>query len=170
MQSLKKLRSELDLSQLRFSRLLGISSGLVALVETGKRSLPAHAQQIVMRLNLLVSTAPILDPENKIELDATSQKKIDRKIRVQNQRLRKNRFLLEDCLVKMESLKKLAALGEEPELENLWLAGSIEKSEWELLLRKNAKKISTLSYKIILLKMSISGLEAGIKTAEENNF
>jgi transcriptional regulator with XRE-family HTH domain len=40
MQSLKNLRKQPGLSQIQFSGLLGISSGLIALAETGKRTLP----------------------------------------------------------------------------------------------------------------------------------
>ena len=169
MQTLKKLRADLGLSQIQFAGLLGISGGLLALVETGKRSLPTNARQVVLFLGHLVSLLPAFDPEAFPILDETNQNRLNRKIRDLNKQLSKNNFLLEGYLTKLEKLTKLAALGEEQQTNAIWPDGSIEKDEWNLLQRKNSKKISKINLEIILLKISISGLEAEIKTASEKN-
>jgi hypothetical protein len=74
---------------------------------------------------------------------------------------------LEASLEKLNQIKKTIAFGKLPETESVWLPGSTEKDAWNLLLRKNNKKISVLCQKIILLKIRISGLEAELKTATE---
>jgi transcriptional regulator with XRE-family HTH domain len=167
MQSLKNLRAQLGLSQIQFSDLLGISSGLIALAETGKRSLPGNARKIVLQLNQLISTMEPDDSDSIPELDAVSQKLLDKEIRTKTRKLKQVEFELEASLEKLNRVKKIISLGKLAEIESVWLPGSIEKDAWNLLLRKNNKKSSALSIKIILLKISISGLETELKTATE---
>ncbi len=81
MQSLKNLRAQMGLSQIQFSGLLGISSGLIALAETGKRSLPENARKIVMLLNQLISKIDPFDSDSIPELEPASQKPLDKEIR-----------------------------------------------------------------------------------------
>ena len=80
MQSLKNLRVHLGLSQIQFSGLLGISSGLIALVETGKRNLPENARKIVLNLQQLILTMEPFDSDSIQELDAASQKLLEKEI------------------------------------------------------------------------------------------
>jgi hypothetical protein len=147
--------------------LLGISSGLVALIETGKRKLPENARQIVLNLSQLISITPPSEPNSKYELDAAEQKMLEKQLRVKTRQLNKSRMLLETNLDKLERLKRIATLGAQPEIESIWPQDSIEKYHWNLLLRKNSKKISKMISSIILLKINISGLEAEIETAQE---
>lgn len=165
MQSLKNLRVHLGLSQIQFSGLLGISSGLIALVETGKRSLPENARKIVLNLQQLILTMEPFNSDSIQELDAASQKLLEKEIRAKARKLKQFKFELEASLEKLNQIKKTIALGKLPETESVWLPGTIEKDAWNLLLRKNNKKISVLCQKIILLKIRISGLEAELKTA-----
>ena len=50
MDSLKKLREELGLSQAQFAGVLGVSNGLIALAETDRRTLPEFSKQIFWKL------------------------------------------------------------------------------------------------------------------------
>ncbi|GGG32065.1 hypothetical protein GCM10011378_05740 [Hymenobacter glacieicola] len=53
-----QLRAHYDLSQLEMSELLGVSRALVALAETGQRSLPLAARELLPPLALVKGTAP----------------------------------------------------------------------------------------------------------------
>jgi transcriptional regulator with XRE-family HTH domain len=89
MQSLKNLRAQLGLSQIQFSGLLGVSSGLIALAETGKRTLPENARKIVINLNQLISKIDPFDSDSIPELDPVSQKLLDKEIRAKTRKLNK---------------------------------------------------------------------------------
>ncbi len=160
----------MGLSQIQFSGLLGISSGLIALAETGKRSLPKNARKIVFNLNQLISTMEPDETDPIPELDPASQKLFDKEIRAKTRKLNQYKFELEASLEKLTQIKKIISLGKLPETESVWLPGTIEKDVWNLLLRKNNKNFSALSIKIMLLKISISGLETELKIAIEKKF
>ena len=167
MDSLKKLREELGLSQAQFAGVLGVSNGLIALAETDRRTLPEFSKQIFWKLQKLAThLQPVEKPYAPIS-DLNQKKIIADHIRKKNLILFKKQTEIESKQEKLDKLVKLIALGKMMESETLWPEGYIEKDEWDLLLRKNSKKISKLSSTIILLKINISGLEAEIKTAQE---
>lgn len=166
MQSLKKIRESLGLSQIQMSTLLGISGGLVALVETGKRNLPESSRQLVLELGKRLALQPPIESETTFDLDKAGRDWLEKEIRTKTRKMNQLSLKLEACQMKLDQLHRLKEFSEQLEADRIWPEGSIEKDAWTLLVRKNFRKMFGLSRKAIALKINIEGLRAELEESK----
>ena len=165
--AIKSIRRQMGISQRELADIIGASPSVVALAETGRRTLPDEANYTLLKIENVLEANPGIGSDFQPEITKEGQDQIDKKIRLANQQLVLKRIALEDLLEKFEKGKKLMAIAQLPDVEKIWTEGSIEKDYWNLLVRKCNFKLKQLRSEIILLKAHLAGLEAEIKMLGE---
>jgi len=164
MQTLKFLRTQLGLSQLQFAGLLGISSGLLAMAETGKRSLPNGARMVIAWLLDELETWL-----NSVEPTIPDIASIQKEIRKLEARLENQKLELENKEVKELKAGFLEFICKSFESQSPNQIPILAKQNISLLLAiEDLRKDKEQANAPIFLQTKIKGIEAEVAFLKAN--